>query len=105
MPYIQSQMVQMAHPCYVTNAATAGSAGNASVTARAFCMAPKCLQSPTHRQQIEEALLAELRRREKEWLRASEENRDRARQRFLDALLLLLHMLAQGSTPADWPWN
>jgi hypothetical protein len=38
---------------------------------------------------IEEALLDELRLREDEWLRASEESRDMARQRFLDALFLL----------------
>jgi hypothetical protein len=42
-----------------------------------------------HRQQIEEALLAELRYREEQWLHASEEDRDAARQQFLDALFLL----------------
>jgi hypothetical protein len=66
-------------------------------------MAPRPVQALTHRRQIEDALMAELNRREEEWLRASEENRDRARQQFLDALLLLLDMLAQGGTLGEWP--
>jgi hypothetical protein len=64
-------------------------------------MAPKPLPGWTQCQEIEDALMAELRCREEEWLRASEENRDRARQRFLDSLLLL-HMLVQRSTPGEW---
>jgi hypothetical protein len=46
----------------------------------------------TPRQEIEAALLSELRSREEEWLRASADNRDRARQRFLDALRLLFQI-------------
>lgn len=45
--------------------------------------------SPTQakaRQQIENALLEQLRQRQIEWVRASDQDRDAARQRFLDAL-------------------
>jgi hypothetical protein len=58
------------------------------------------LSQVMRRQQIEEALLPELKRREEEWLRASDENREMARQRFLD-VLRLLHSLTQGSTPEE----
>jgi hypothetical protein len=55
-------------------------------------------------QQIEDALLTELKQREEEWLRASEENRHMARERFLD-VLRLLHSLSQDGTPEEWPWD
>ena len=38
------------------------------------------------REELEEALLENVRQRQTEWIRASDEERDEARKRFIDAL-------------------
>lgn len=52
------------------------------------------------RQQLEEELLEKLRQRQDEWIRASEDDRDAARQRFMDALHVFNSLILYDKLPS-----
>lgn len=56
------------------------------------------LQAKT-RERIENDLLEKLREKQIEWVRASDQERDAARQRFLDALHSFNGFVLDGSVP------
>jgi hypothetical protein len=56
-------------------------------------------KSAKTRQTIEEELLEELNRSQREWIAASEPDRAAARQRFMDALHTFNSLVLYGKTP------
>ena len=54
---------------------------------------------PMTQQQIAGKLLADLRLREDEWCRATDGNRDFARQRFINALEVFNRLVVHGDPP------
>jgi hypothetical protein len=51
-------------------------------------MTGNCAKPQKTRERIENELLEDLRQKRAEWIKASEDNRDLARQRFINALLI-----------------
>jgi hypothetical protein len=58
-------------------------------------------RSPKTKQQIEAQLLEELRRHKKEWVTASDDNREAARERFMDALNVFNSFVIYGKLSDD----
>ena len=55
------------------------------------------------RQEVEKELMEVLRARQQEWISASDQDRDLARQRFLDALRAFNALILSGKIPEAEP--